>query len=238
MRASELFESYKEEVSKVPDIEAIFSNSGLTNTYGLLDFGFFPLGSGVFKEGASKIGEAEISECKIMVLGNDFGTKEYIDKQCLGNREKPGNPTIRNLLKGLDLDVETTFFTNLFLGLRTGGTNIKRAVPIQEDYKEFCFDFFKKQLDFLDPEIVLCLGKDVGNTLSAFSEFSNFKKSISELFEDEMKKEYIVNTDDEFFGQRRFILIPHPSFAHINWKGDDIKNKIKRTLAVSTNETD
>ena len=232
MKASKLFDLYKKEASKIPHIESVFSNSGLANAYGFLDFGFFPLGSGVFKEGRSRIEEAEINNCDIMVLGNDFGTQEYIDKHCKGKKEKLSNPTIRNLLTGLELDDESTFFTNLFLGLRISGTNIKRAQPIRKDYEEFCFAFFKTQLDFLDPKVVLCLGKDVGKTLSAFSGFSAFQSSISKLFEDEIKKEYIVNTDDDFFGQRKFVLIPHPSFAHINWNRNDIKNKIKRALVI------
>jgi hypothetical protein len=232
MKASQLLELYKQEASKIPQIESVFSNSGLANTYGILDFGFFPLGSGVFKEGGSKIDEAEIRNCEIMVLGNDFGTQKYIDEHCPGNKEKLSNPTIRNLLNGLELDKETTFFTNLFLGLRMDGTNIKRAVPIQEEYKRFCFAFFKKQLDFFDPKIVLCLGKDVGYTLSEHIVFDAFKKSISSLYASETNKEYIVNTENDFFGQRKFVLIPHPSFAHINWNRDDIKNKIKRALVI------
>jgi uracil-DNA glycosylase len=232
MKASQLFERYKEQERNISEIESLFSNSGLANTYDILDFGFFPLGSGIFKESASKSYEAEIKHCKIMVLGNDFGTKEYVGQQCPDNREKPSNPTIRNLLKGLELDVETTFFTNLFLGLRMNGTNIKRAIPLQEDYRSFCFQFFKKQLDFWNPEIVLCLGKDVGNTLSDYDQFSNFKKNISKLFADELNKEYIVETDDKFFGRRKFLLIPHPSFAHINWIRNNIKEKIKRALVI------
>lgn len=72
----------------------------------------------------------------------------------------------------------------------------------------------------------------MGKTLSAFSGFSAFKKNISILCEDEIKKEYIVNTDEDFFGKRKFVLIPHPSFAHNNWKPNDIKNKIKRALVI------
>ncbi len=114
MKVSQLFKLYTEQELEVSQIESMFSDSGLENTYGMLDFGFFPLGSGIFKVGASTIDEAEISHCKIMVLGNDFGTKEYIEKQCPENKEKPGNPTIRNLLKGLELDQETTFLQIFF----------------------------------------------------------------------------------------------------------------------------
>jgi hypothetical protein len=57
-----------------------------------------------------------------MVLGNDFGTVEYVEKHCPDNREREQNATLKNLLV-LNLDRETTFFTNLYLGLRTHGKN-------------------------------------------------------------------------------------------------------------------
>lgn len=44
------------------------------------------------------------------------------------------------------------------------------------------------------------------------------------------KKDYIIHTDDGIFEQRKFILIPHPSYAHINWNRHDIKSKIESAL--------
>jgi uracil-DNA glycosylase len=232
MQVEHLFRLYKQELLNNSGIETIFYDSGLKNEYAILDFGFFPLGSGILKPGKSKTKEAEINNCKIMVLGNDFGTVEYVEGNCPGKCEKLTNPTIRNLLQGLELDVEATFFTNLFLGLRMAGSNTKRSTPIKEDYKRFCFNFFKQQLDFFNPEIVLCLGKDVGKTLSSFPEFSAFKKSISQLFKDDTTKGFTVYTDNDFFGKRKFVLIPHPSFAYINWNKDDTRNKIKNAIAI------
>ena len=230
MKLKELVKSYKDSVCALPGIETIFLNSGLVNRYAILDFGFFPLGSGIFKREMSKIDEAEIDKCDVMVLGNDFGTQEYIDKKCTGNKESLTNPTIRNLLKGLELNEDNTFFTNLFLGLRRGGTNTKRAAKIKDDYKDVCFNFFKVQLEFINPKVVLCLGKDVGDTLSAFPAFGQFKTGIAKMFGENNKRDYIVTTDDDFFGQRKFILIPHPSFAHINWSKNNTKQKIMDAL--------
>jgi hypothetical protein len=59
--------------------DPIFEESGMKNLYDRLDFGFFPLGSGILSE-RSKVDEAEIKENGIMVLGNDFGTLSYVEK--------------------------------------------------------------------------------------------------------------------------------------------------------------
>lgn len=233
MKTQELFNFYEETISSNPNIETIFSNSGLVNEYGTLDFGFFPLGSGILATNKSQIKEAEITNCNVMVLGNDFGTQQYISDSCADKKEKPTNATIRNLVSGLELDLETTFFTNLFLGLRREGTNIKRVTKLNNDYKDLCFAFFKKQLEYFNPKVVLCLGIEVGQSLAAFSnEFSNFslsKTSILKLFAD-TQTNYVVHSNNEFFGQRKFVLIPHPSFAHINWSKNDIKKKIENAL--------
>lgn len=84
-------------------------------------------------------------------------------------------------MNGLELDVESTFFTNLFLGLRINGTNIKRALAIRKDYEDFCFAFFKSQLDFLDPKVVLCWGKMWEKRFLRFPVFRHLKK-ISQYY--------------------------------------------------------
>ena len=81
-----------------------------------LDFGFFPLGSGILHENKSHINKAAIDDDCVMVLGNDFGTVNYLETKCKNNRENTSK-TIANLMR-LDLNLDTTFFTNFYLGLR------------------------------------------------------------------------------------------------------------------------
>jgi len=92
----ELFEAYEKQVSRTPNVNEIFSQSGMVNRRKELEYGFFPLGSGILTE-KSKIEEAEIGERGTMVLGHDFGTVSYVNNKCENKREKESNKTIRNL---------------------------------------------------------------------------------------------------------------------------------------------
>lgn len=236
MKIKNLLDAYKLKISTTINVDLVFSQSGMVKEFPEFNFGFFPVGSGVFT-GKSSMEEAEIEEGGTLVLGHDFGTVDYVINKCKNNSEN-NSKTINNL-KDIGLEIEKTFFTNFYMGLRDnknhpGTTMTKLIMPRQQDYKIFCFAFFKKQLELINPKIVICLGTAVGKTLSEFSDvFSSFglkKTTLSELYSDPNKENYIVNTNDKTFGQRKFILIPHPSYAHINWKKHDIKLKIKNTL--------
>jgi uracil-DNA glycosylase family 4 len=219
-----LFNEYRKLTAETNNILDVFSESGMQNEFAKLSFGFFPLGSGVLSDN-SKIEKAKIDNCEIMILGNDFGTIEYLKNFCPDNREKETNPTIRNL-KSIRLNLETTFFTNLFLGLRTTGKNTD-SKKISKEYKQFCFKFFEKQLELINPKIIICLGSTVSKSLSSYSSdfFQLSKHSMSKLYADSTKKDFII-----YSGKRKYILIPHPSYAHINWNKNDIRQKIKDAI--------
>jgi uracil-DNA glycosylase len=220
MEIKTLFKIYNQQVVENPTLAEWFNEAKMTNRYAELDFGFFPIGSGVFTAN-SAIEVAQLSTCKVLVLGNDFGTVDYVETQCPNKREQESNPTIKNLLS-LGLNRETTFFTNLYLGLRISGKNTdEKTVP--DDYGKFCFDFFEQQLDFMNPEIVLCLGGAVLQAMSNYlPDFAPFKKAtISKLFKDDSDLNFVT----EWRG-RKFIFIPHPSYSHINWAKNDIRNRI------------
>jgi hypothetical protein len=114
MRISELFKRYFKALEKTSNIIEAFERSEMKMDVQKLEYGFFPLGSGILLDNKSKLEIAEIETCEIMVLGNDFGTEKYINEKCPNNKEKKTNPTIKNLLK-LNMNNETTFYTNLFL---------------------------------------------------------------------------------------------------------------------------
>ncbi len=237
MEIKTLFETYEVLIHNKIGSTEIFEKSGMVDNYKALDFGFFPLGSGILTKPKSEIKKASIEENGIMILGNDFGTVTYLETKCKNNREN-NSKTINNLLR-LGLNLETTFFTNFYLGLRNdqkhlGTTMTKRVVKLQQDYKDLCNNFFNIQLTMLEPKTIICLGSDVGQTLSEYSDlfktFSTKYSTISNLYNDDNKKEYIIDIDDNSYGKRKFILIPHPSYAHINWKKNDIEEKIKKAM--------
>ncbi len=223
MQIKILFAAYHQQIAATPNSSVLFEQSGMVNASEILDLGFFPIGSGVFTE-KSKIEEAEIQNCHIMVLGNDFGTQEYIDRKCPNKKEKRTNPTIKNLFL-LNLDAETTFFTNLFMGLRIGNLMVGEK-DIQSEYEKFCLTFFQTQLDFAKPKIVLCLGKEVEMSLSKLY----FKQKINA---DGSGLKTFVDANG-----LKFIFIPHPSYAHINWKRNDVQQKIVAALDSPTSIKD
>ncbi len=236
MKIKTLFETYETLITNKVESEKIFEKSGMANISKKLDFGFFPLGSGVLLETKSQINKASIDDDCVMILGNDFGTVTYFETKCKNNREN-SSKTIANLMC-LGLNLDTTFFTNFYLGLRNdkvhqGTTMTKKVKKMEQDYKDLCYNFFQVQLEMVNPKTVVCLGAEVGQTLSEFSNvFSNFasKNKISNLYADATKQNYIIQTNDNTFEKRKFVLIPHPSYAHINWKRNDIESKIKSAL--------
>lgn len=85
----------------------------------------------------------------------------------------------------------------------------------------------------INPKTIICLGTQVGETLSEYSNlFKTFSKghnTLTNLYADD-SSDYIIYIDDHNLGKRKFILIPHPSYGHINWVKNDITNKIKKAI--------
>lgn len=202
-----------ENISKLEKNTHIFSESGMINKFNALKYGFFPLGQGLLSLN-NEIDPPEIENCKIMVVGNDFGTDSYLLKTCKDDREPSSNSTIKNLLGGLKLDPRNTFYTNFYLGVRNGGSNTKRSVEVKPDFKSLCFEFFKFQVHTMNPQIVLCLGHEVRIALSEESKIFTKWKGESTTFKSLYScKDYELNVNDEKFGARKFIISPHPCDA-------------------------
>lgn len=233
MRIKDLFIAYD---TCIPDNEATrktFYGSGMVNRRNEMDYAFFPLGSGILTS-KSAVDEAELNEGGIMILGNDFGTVGYVEE--LRDKRENSSRTIYNL-KRLGLDMGDTFFTNYFMGLRDdalhpGTTMTKRVVRLQEAYKGLCSDFFRVQLELVKPRMVVCLGADVGRAVSGyFNGIGHFGKGpgLMKRYAKEDPAGYTAFLPDGPNGGIKFILIPHPSFAHINWR-KGIKDKIKAAI--------
>lgn len=195
--------------------QTIFEESGMINRFKILDFGFFPLGSGILAHNCNAE-DATIEEKGIMVLGNDFGTKTYLEKGCENYRESATNPTIRNLISKLQLDRGCTFFTNFYLGVRDdtshpGTTNTKRVKSINNNYEKFCHDFFITQLKFIRPKIVICLGHAVRLAIAnSFEQVPQWKRKTTSLEKLYADNKHHFDIEIEGLGEMKFIVIPHP----------------------------
>ena len=116
------------------------------------------------------------------------------------------------------MDKSKTFFTNFYMGVRLvdgsykGTTMTKRIFDgqrnkLRDDYKKLCYNFFKIQLELLNPRIVICLGHEVKNALIETCQITEWKKSDS-LKKIYTKKNYSKKI--EKLGNRQFVIIPHP----------------------------
>lgn len=187
-----------------------FKSSGMINRYQELGYGFFPLGYGILSSDFG-VGKTQLAECSVMILGNDFGTEDYLINKCKEGRESSSNPTISNLLNHLKLDTSASFFTNFYLGVRQEGTNTNRVVSLEPAYKKLCFEFFVRQLQIIDPQFVICLGHEVRQALAEqsglFASWKGKSTTFRDLYAQELHK---IDLTDETLGTRKFIVIPHP----------------------------
>jgi uracil-DNA glycosylase family 4 len=109
---------------------------------------------------------------KIMIVGQDWGDKEYFTKW-KGADQPSGNPTnsnLQKLLRQLDIDIKSPrepqehqiFLTNLILCLKDGGLQ----APIQDKWlTNCCEEFFRNLVELIRPRVVLALGKRVSETI-------------------------------------------------------------------------
>ena len=227
MKIQLLFDELKKQTENK---ESVFTDSGMINCYNKMQYGFFPFGLGILTEN-NKIKEAvptiEVEEGGVMVLGNDFGTVNYVNSYVNDPDKKIGetdSKTIINFLDNVVLDKSKTFFTNFYLGVRLDdglykGTNmIKRMYrdkpnKLKDDYKKLCYDFFIAQLELVKPRIVICLGHEVKNALIdsgvSFHQWKPKTGSLEKLYAREGDKYIIENMHLKGI---HFIVIPHPCY--------------------------
>ena len=134
------------------------------------------------------------------------------------------------LSERVGLDTNKTFFTNFYLGIRDdekhpGTTMIKRIVKLDDTYKKLCYNFFITQLNLINPRIVICLGNDVKKALIENCQIPDWKKteSIKNIY---LREKYLLSIGH--FGNRKFILIPHPCDLR-NFRDEHI-NRLKTIL--------
>jgi len=147
---SQLFTAYDALFTKASD--AYFEQSGMVNRSAELDYGFFPLGSGVFTTD-SEINIAYIPPGGILVIGNDFGTIKYVDG--LKHKREENNKTVLNVL-GLGIEPETAFFSNYYMGLRDdvhikGVKNTQKVIAFVSEFEALCHHFFLQHLALKAP---------------------------------------------------------------------------------------
>jgi hypothetical protein len=134
---------------------------------------FFPGGSGLF--GAER--DAPLPPMPIggiMILGHDFHSRAGYDESLRLGGERLTLPTWRTLLKVLSdaaIAPENCFFTNMYMGLRSG-EKTTGVFPGASDleFRRHCQNFLLKQITVQRPRLILTLGVQVPPVVAELSE--------------------------------------------------------------------
>lgn len=130
--------------------------------------GFFPGGDGLWRDNPVDTHRPPFPVGGIMIVGNDFGCLDNADPrspgflQCLTRGfEDPPTWKIKDTLVKAKLPTKQCFFTNSYLGLRTG-TKTTGASPgaSNQGFKAICREFFRYQLSVQKPLMIVCLGHE------------------------------------------------------------------------------
>lgn len=146
---------------------------------------FFPAGVGLLVDKAST-GLPRFPIGGVMVLAHDWGTVGDFALYEKNDEERLTNPTWRNMLPFLEragIDTGECFFTNFFVGLRTGKSSVG-VFPGADDvaYVRKCQSLLAQQIARQKPRLVLVLGSYVPkliapmtDDLKAWERFDSFK---------------------------------------------------------------
>ena len=123
---------------------------------------FFPCGKGTWFEDNSD-GHYPIG--KIMILGQDFGTTEYVS-HLVDREDIDTNPTwimLSEILHGAFIKEQDCFFTNAIMGSRSKGHATGKSPAFKNEvFMVNCFAMvFSEQVRLLKPELIICCGKRV-----------------------------------------------------------------------------
>ena len=139
---------------------------------------FFPGGSGLWlgRSSSSKTASSKprMPKQKIMVLGNDFGSKDGYEKvQDNPYKNLDSSSTWRNLLEFLHragIKPKNCFFTNAYMGLRIVGKDTGPS-PGKKDPKfvKCCQSFLAKQIAVQKPRLILVLGVEAIKLITKLS---------------------------------------------------------------------
>lgn len=111
---------------------------------------------------------------RVMILGHDFHSRRGYDESFRRGGERLTLPTWRNLLAVLDdasIPRESCFFTNLYMGLRSGDQTTG-VFPGASDgrFRRHCQDFLLEQMKSQRPRLVVTLGIQVPPVVAELSD--------------------------------------------------------------------
>lgn len=166
-----------------------------------------------------------------MVLGHDFHNEAGYKWSRDNEQENLRSPTWRHLLdflKQVPIPLEKCFFTNVYMGLRTGKeTTGTFAGSKSVEFVERCRQFFLHQVSVQRPSLVLALGGHVPRFLAPVApELSAWNELDSFPARDAAERSLIAGARFIASDQHSCVVasLVHPSFRPRNvgprrWKG-------------------
>lgn len=135
--------------------------------------GFFPGGDGIWRDDTqiSQKSSGLVAVGGAMFLGNDFGTLKSYERLRKKGFENPLTwKHVKRRVGRTDVTTSATFFTNAVMGLREDGTALEKkdwdALP---QFRAFCREFLKFQIETLRPRLIVVMGPNPKKTLDSLS---------------------------------------------------------------------
>ena len=132
---------------------------------------FFPGGYGLWREVGGPLPRMPLGE--VMVLGQDFGKKTDYQKVLRIGHELDTSTTWRHLcplLRDARIAPECCFFTNAYMGLRTGRSSTGPSPGTKhEGFRKWCQSFLREQIAKQKPRLILVLGLPAAELIASVS---------------------------------------------------------------------
>ena len=184
---------------------------------------FFPGGDGLFTKDDTNHEKAAFPIGGIMVLGQDFDSKNSYEASLKQNFEsRIKNKTWVNLLqilKATNIDPEECFYTNAIMGVRTTGKSTGRSPGFNCDtFISQCRKFLIEQIRIQKPKLIITLGIQVPSFLSAFSNELAALSEVNSWKKLDEKGLHIFKQINIGDVKTNVVFITHPSLYHSNVK--------------------
>jgi hypothetical protein len=175
---------------------------------------FFPGGKGIYYS-------ESLSDKKIMVLGHNFDTeKNYLKYVDEGSEDVKKNSTWRNILEFLpkcNISPMDCFFTNAFLGAKRDGKSVgKLSASSDKKFKEYCLNFFLREIEIQKPKLILVLGLEAAHFLAPLNEKLNDWGNADFKSIDENDLQVIKSVKFPNGVTSNLVVLTHPSMRQIS----------------------
>lgn len=187
--------------------------------------GVFPGGHGVW---GAEVGSPlpQLRHPTVMLVANDFftlsGFKELQKRPVGENKSEVFWRQLQSLLGDAEIPLDSCFFTNAIMGLRTDGPSTGKSPGFRhKEFRKQCATFLARQIEVIKPAVVLTLGEYAPQVLAEVApvlvvlkpwpRFAAIDRSRSNLFADVQ-----IRGSDVRVGAVATLL--HPSFRHANVK--------------------